>query len=376
MKNNRRPQIIEFTIDHLDPLGQGVHKEDDLVVFIPKTLPGERGRALIKKRVKGVAFAELTELCEASSLRTTPACPHFDQCGSCHYLHTSYEEELNFKRLAMEKLTKKLAFPGELTVHSAPKRFGYRERVQLHYDQARLGYHLPKSHRILEVPGCLLPEDEVQLKLKELYQNQSWKQLVSTPAGHLELRQDRHEPSVKNVKISVNRPYAEGGFTQVFGEMNQALKSRVAAIYLERAAGAKRIVDLFGGNGNLSRDLECEEKIIIDLGPKPLNLPTGVSFKNVDLFDSGAATSAVEGLRPDVLIVDPPRAGLKTLPALIKMMRPKLIIYISCHCATMVRDLESLSRELPNIYQLQSLELFDLFPSTHHFESLAVLELG
>lgn len=362
--------MIEFTIDHLDPLGQGVHKEGDLVVFIPKTLPGERGMARINKRVKGVAFAELTELHVASSLRTTSPCPHFDQCGSCHYLHTSYEEELNFKQQAMEKLTKKLGFTGELKIHPAPRRFAYRERVQLHYDKVHLGYHLPKSHRILEVPGCLLPKEELQHKLKELYQERAW-QSVAPTQGHLELRQD----GVEAVKMSFNRPYAEGGFTQVFEEMNGALKSRVAAIYSERASGAKKLVDLFGGNGNLSRDLNCAEKTIIDLGPGPEALPTGVAFKNVDLFDIEAATEAIDGLLPDVLIVDPPRAGLKTLPTLIRLMRPKLILYISCHCATMVRDLESLSRELPGLYQLNSLELFDLFPSTHHFESLAVLEL-
>lgn len=364
--------MIEFTIDHLDPLGQGVHKEGDLVVFIPKTLPGERGMARIKAKVKGVAFAELTELCEASPLRVKPECPHFDQCGSCHYLHTSYEDELNFKKLAMEKLTKKLNFKGEILLHRAPKRFGYRERVQLHYDKVRLGYHLPKSHRILEVPHCLLPETEIREKMEELYQDEAWKKLVPTISGHLEIRQE----SVKNVKVSYNRAYSDGGFTQVFGEMNDALKSRVKEIYTSNLPAANSLVDLFGGNGNLSRELPCPEKTIIDLGPDPGELPTGSSFRNVDLFDLEAAMSAVNGLRPDVLIVDPPRAGLKTLSSLVDLMKPKLIIYISCHCATMVRDLESIATALPGRYSMSSLELFDLFPSTHHFESLAVLSLG
>ncbi len=371
MKNKRRPQLIEFSIDHLDPLGQGVHKEGDLVVFIPKTLPGERGIARIRKYVKGVAFAEMTELCEASPLRKTPECPHFERCGSCHYLHTDYPQELAFKKQAMEKLTKKLDFSGDILVHSAPRRFAYRERVQLHYDKLHLGYHLPKSHRILEVPECLLAREEIKNKIKLLYQNEAWKKMVPTSEGHLELREDGSE-----VKISFNRPYAEGGFTQVFEEMNLAMKSRVGQIYCDYAPNSKRLVDLFGGNGNLSRELPCLEKTIIDLGPTPTNLPTGTSFRNVDLFDLEAASNSISDLSPDVLIVDPPRAGLKTLPGLIDQMKPKLIIYISCHCATMVRDLESLARDLPGRYSICSLELFDLFPTTHHFESMAVLKLG
>lgn len=366
MKKKQR-ETFHFFIDHLDPLGQGVHKEDEVVTFIPKTLPGEEGLAMIKSRSKGVAFAQLLEIHKKSPQRSDPACPHFDKCGSCHYLHTDYKSELGFKQQAMQRLTKTINHNDlPIKVHPAPRRFAYRERIQLHYDQNQLGYHLPRSHQILPVPSCLLPEEAIQDKIRSLYQDSTWRKLEQQIKGHLEIRRQG-----KETKISWNRPYAEDGFTQVFGEMNLVLKAQVADIARASFPNADLIVDLFGGNGNLSQDLKANQKLIVDIGPRPLQLPPESRFLSLDLFDEKQTFEALRGLNPDILILDPPRSGIKTLSKIVEKLKPKLIIYISCHCATMVRDLKNLSSE----YAITSLELFDLFPTTHHFESLAALKL-
>ena len=84
----------KFLIDHIDPLGQGVFKQDDQVFFIPKTLPGETGDFVIDKKSKGVHFGTCTQITNKSPERITPDCPHFDQCNGCHFLHTHYQNEL------------------------------------------------------------------------------------------------------------------------------------------------------------------------------------------------------------------------------------------------------------------------------------------
>ena len=94
----------KFLIDHIDPLGQGVFKEDGQVYFIPKTLPGESGEFKINKSSKGVNFATCTKLETKSPDRTISECEFFDECNGCHYLHTSYEKEIEFKILSYQKI--------------------------------------------------------------------------------------------------------------------------------------------------------------------------------------------------------------------------------------------------------------------------------
>ena len=101
---------IEFIIDHIDPLGQGVYKKGDDIFFIPKTLPKESGTAIIQKRRKGVHFAKLTELNDKSDKRVTPACDHFSNCQGCHFLHCDYTSEINFKKASFQKM---LAYLGD-----------------------------------------------------------------------------------------------------------------------------------------------------------------------------------------------------------------------------------------------------------------------
>ena len=74
-------------------------------------------------------------------------------------------------------------------------------------------------------------------------------------------------------------------------------------------------------------------------------------------------------MKPDVILVDPPRAGLErsALEAMLAM-QPKTLAYISCDPATLARDARRL---LSGGYQLQQVTPFDLFPHTFHIESVS-----
>ena len=82
-RHHRKPQNIrpiEFEIDNIDPLGQGVSKMGGNITFVAGTLPGETGTALVYRRAKGVQFARLQSLDKVSDKRIEPECPHFDRC--------------------------------------------------------------------------------------------------------------------------------------------------------------------------------------------------------------------------------------------------------------------------------------------------------
>lgn len=361
----RQNRPIPFKISSLDSLGQGVSKSGEKITFIPKTLPGEEGEAILLSEKKGVAFARLNSLKKSSPERIDPVCPHFTRCPSCHYLHTSYERELEAKRDSFQQLFRKLPLP-DLKVIGAPRRTGYRNRIQLHYDTKtrRLGMLDAKTSEIIAVPSCLIGEQKILEGLRELYRNDNW--LRSAPKqplrGHVELY-------LKNdvVHMNWNDTYASGGFTQVYQEMNNRLQDELKIWF---GSEKKPVLDLFAGNGNLTAKLPYSERLCVDVYSEA----KGSDFVSQSLYEAGALSKirselGRRKLSPETIILDPPRSGLSDLSDWLAELQPLRVAYVSCDPHTLVRDLLKVQG-----YQITGAVLLDFFPSTFHFESLIFLE--
>lgn len=356
---------IGFKILSLDSLGQGVSKTENRITFIPKTLPGEEGVATIQSEKKGVAFARALEITTRAAERISPECPHFAQCPSCHYLHAPYERELAAKKESFEQLTRKLPLPG-LKVVPAPRRFSYRNRIQLHFDTKlrQLGMLDARTSTIVPVPQCLIPVEPIRTELKRLYENDQWLRFVpkGSTRGHVELY--LREGMVLQ---HWNEAYASGGFTQVFAEMNEALRLEIQHWY---GSAPGEILDLFAGDGNLSNNLPYSARLCVDVYTEP----KGSDFLSQSLYHKGAlqrirAELGRRNLRPHTLLLDPPRSGLSDLQAWLEELKPGRVAYVSCDPHTMVRDLLKVED-----YRPTGAVLLDFFPSTFHFESLIFLE--
>jgi 23S rRNA (uracil1939-C5)-methyltransferase len=362
----RQKRIVAFEITGMDSLGQGVSKISDKVTFIPKTAVGDNGECEIQSEKKGVAFGRLSSLSKISSQRIKPDCVHFDKCPSCHYQHVSYEQELIYKKENFEQLFRKLPLP-PVEVVAAPERYHYRNRIQLHYSLKTklIGMRDPQTFAITPIPQCIIGRNEVLNEIRRLYENSTWlKEAPTHPhEGHVEIYFHNNE-----LKVSWNKGYAEGGFTQVYEVMNQKLKN----ILLDEwnTPSSIHLLDLFGGNGNLSNDLSYSKRLCVDLYRK---LP-GEDFFNQDIYDEKALKNVLQevkkkGLIIEHLLLDPPRSGLKNLNEWIEVIKPKSIAYVSCDPHTMARDLMGLSG-----YTLRKAYLIDFFPATFHFESFIILE--
>jgi 23S rRNA (uracil1939-C5)-methyltransferase len=360
-------RIVPFHITHMDSLGQGVSKETDKITFIEKTLPGEQGQCQLLAEKKGVAFARVQSLTQASPARTEAACPHFEQCPSCHYQHTDYQHELQFKAQNLERMLRKLPHP-ELEVFPAPQRLGYRNRIQLHYDlpAGLLGMLDAKLNQILPVPECLIGVPMVQQELQRLYHQQRWQQEApaDTARGHVEIY-----ATPEGLRVSWNQPYASGGFTQVFDHMNQLMRSQLQqwAAQLDY----HQLLDLFAGNGNLSQQLSFQQRLCVDMYPPAL---PGADFFSQNLYAAGALKQVERELqrrqlKPEVMLLDPPRSGLKDLAHWVQVLKPRYLAYVSCDPHTLVRDVAQLSE-----YSTKRVLLMDFFPATWHFETLLLME--
>jgi len=367
-KTSHKPRTIEFEIDHMDPLGQGVSKKGGRITFVAGTLPGETGTAVVYKSAKGVQFARLQILDQVADNRIKPDCPHFDRCPGCQFLHTDYASELAYKKATLSRNLAALNVPEEsIELVAAPRRLAYRNRVQLHYRHKYIGMLDTVSNEVLEVPQCKILRSELQPAFDRLYQG-DWTQDHSGH-GHCELYFRSGEVSVR-----WDEDYAHGGFSQVYEEMNLELQSRVQALLEELEISS--LLDLFSGTGNLSNAYAAAggSRVLIDSYTDFTGADRPDNFHQMDLYDDQTLsnfTRRMGGSGFDIMLIDPPRRGFPALDSWVKKIKPQYVLYVSCNPASLARDLRGLSAK----FRFKSVQLLDLFPATSHFETLVLLEM-
>ena len=178
-------------------------------------------------------------------------------------------------------------------------------------------------------------------------------------------------PLLEDVSITWDQDYAAGGFSQVNQDMNHKLVNGLAK--LANDLDIKSVLDLFGGNGNLSQKMLDQNVHVVDTYPHKIS-SEHQSFHQLSLEDnvySQIRNDFLSDQAPDLMIVDPPRRGFKQISTAIDELRPKFLLYISCHPASMLRDLKQISEQIEPI----KWEVWDLFPGTFHFEALTLLKL-
>ncbi len=212
---------------------------------------------------------------------------------------------------------------------------------------------------------------EVSEALRNLYLDKSWKKTIGSgpPYGHLEIYLQNNQ-----TQIHVNQTYSAGGFSQVNNLMNNVLLDLVDKKIKELSLGDNpNILDLFGGNGNLTRNISQGNIFVVDGFPAKKELLTPYqTFIQIDLFSSNFLELFPAKIKTnfiDLLILDPPRSGFKGLEQFINSYSVRNILYVSCNPATLTRDLASIQKK----FKIKEVHLLDFFPSTYHFESLVLL---
>ena len=162
---------------------------------------------------------------------------------------------------------------------------------------------------------------------------------------------------------------------------DQAERLYEAAIAQAQLTGREVVLDLYCGTGTITLAMagaagrvigvEIVEQAIADARENARRN----HIENAEFFcaDAGQAAQrlAEEGVRPDVITVDPPRKGLH--PAVIDAiarMAPRRVVYISCNPETQARDLAHLTARG---YRVESICPVDMFPHTHHVETIVLL---
>lgn len=358
------------------------------------------------------ARAELVEVLEPSPERVTPCCPHFQTCGGCHYQHIPYERQIQIKadilRDQLERIGKLENPPVQPTIPS-PSPWNYRNHMQFHLTpEGQLGFVAAGGDGVAPITECHLPEaainatwplldaeailgldrlalclganDDLMLVLESsdphpvsLEVDLPLSVVHLGPGGALVLAGDDH------IVIEVlGRPFrvSAGSFFQV----NTALAGNMVQHLLDNLPLSEEstLVDAYCGVGLFSAFLAPHVRRLIGIETSPQACEDFET--NLDEFNHvGLYKAPVEGVlpglnpRPEVIVVDPPRAGLArpTLDAILAL-QPQTLAYISCDPATLGRDARRLTA---GGYELKQVTPFDLFPQTYHIESISFFRL-
>ncbi|PYS75082.1 MAG: hypothetical protein DMF73_01925 [Acidobacteria bacterium] len=397
---------MEVTIERILPGGFGLAHAEGRTLMVALAAPGDRLRVRVD-RVKGnVGFASIIEVVEPSPVRIAPPCPYFGRCGGCDFQQLTYEAQLSAKaeiiKDCLHRIGRINTVP-DFNITAAPHQWRYRSRAQWQYDSVRqrLGYFESASHRVCDVSECAVLAPELQRTLETLRHNMSEGLLPDDAKYFRAVAGDEGvsvAPGVSGPSIGedddserlpdINRSIGEEKYklnAQSFFQTNADLLPRLIAGAIGDLSGDTAI-ELYCGVGLLTLPLarRFNRVIAVEENSDAANFArenlAGADLVNAEVVAADVAAwiesdlkcgVGAGALEIDFLLLDPPRAGAESrVIGGILQLKPKRICYVACDPATLARDLKKL---IAGGYSLDSLDAFDMFPQTHHVETIAKL---
>lgn len=421
---NSREDI--WRIEKLVPGGAGMARlADGRVGFVEGVLPGERVSVQTKSDRRGYTEGLRLRVLEPSADRVTEACEIADVCGGCDWQHVAYPAQLKLKAsLIAEALQRTGGFRDlpPIAVTASPKSLAYRLRARFHIDdKGEIGFHEKRSHRVIPVARCpvLLPELEAALVDFRRIAAPLPEQLCAFESAELRVAPlapkrviqlgARGEPRVARAKaahllerlesefaVAINGlrtdfsqsfplsrelslEVAPQAFVQVNWDVNLALVDYVVQGALTR--GCRRFVDAYAGAGNFTLPLAHAGLTGVSIEAQPEGARTaaqafarhGLTSLEALADDAARALARLARQRDafDLILLDPPRKGAEALLAPLLALRPPHVAYCSCDPVTLARDLRALCQ---GGYTIEEVRGFDMFPGTHHVETVVWLK--
>ncbi|GIU81287.1 MAG: class I SAM-dependent RNA methyltransferase [Acidobacteria bacterium] len=388
-------EILEVTIQKVVPGGYGLAYARELTIFVPLAAEGDRLKVKIYKRNAQTAFATIVEIIEPSKERREPLCRYFGECGGCDFQHLAYsiqlEKKVQIVRDCLQRIGK--IHLDEIPIIESEQEWSYRLRAQWHVDleSRKIGYFKRNSNEVVDVETCPILTPRLQEFLCDFRSQIIRQSLLTKGKIHVEVATDGKNVSVfskdfpsETDQLSIKVGAEEYLFdSRVFFQANRFLLQRLIETALDDFSG-EMALDLYCGVGFFTLPLARRFRSVIAVEESPEAVRFAVKnaeiqgIKNVKFFARKVSEFLGEKTRNlvkelkdlDFVLLDPPRTGMekKVVEELIRL-EPKQICYVSCDPATLARDLRKLNEK----YEIVSVIALDLFPQTHHVESVVKL---
>jgi 23S rRNA (uracil1939-C5)-methyltransferase len=385
--------LIEVEIKKIVPRGLGLAFAPELTIFVALAVAGDTVVARLTEIKGRTAFAEVEKVVTPSPQRITPPCPYVGRCGGCDFQQMTYAAQLEAKiGIIRDNLHRigKIEYENEITVVPSPNEFGYRLRAQWHIDanKREIGYYERDSRNLVAIQHCpiLLPEldNALQRVRSEIDWTKFWPDKGAIDAacgdgGAVSL----YSPDLDLGDEEITMSAAGERYTfaaHAFFQGNKFLIETLIETAIGDAAG-EHALDLYSGVGLFTLPLARRFKKVIAVEDYQPSVEFAVKnignagMTNVELVSMPVGVFLDEYPRSgqiDFVLLDPPRSGTekKTVLDLIKL-RPRIVSYVSCDPSVLARDLR---RFVDDGYAIESITAIDLFPQTHHVETVVRLK--
>ena len=368
---------VTLTIEDIAFGGEGIGRLDELVVFVPFVAMGEVVEVEVVELKKKFARARLLRVIESSKERVEPKCRYFGECGGCQYQHLDYAAQVRIKHKQIGDLFERIGHLDRSLVAAVapcPKPYGYRNRIMIRsqWDKFKqglnIGYIRADNRLVVDIERCEIAEESLN------------EQIANARA---------HPPPKGGLKVVLRiiperwEVPPDSFFQNNFFLLPELVKTVREMI---SAGGAKHLLDLYCGVGffaietaDLVQDFAAIELDVLAIRSARKNAAAR-QVSNGE-FVAASVDEALPGILArfsadqTTIILDPPRKGCPPAALeLLRQARPKQLIYVSCHPATIARDLNTLCRE--GVFRVVAVKPLDMFPQTAHVECVADIRLA
>ena len=390
--------------------GDGVGRTEGMVVFVPRTAPGDVARVRIA-RAKRFARGELLSLDEPSAARVDPPCPHctIDRRGGCQIQHLAYDAQLDAKRVIIGDALRRIGRRDvdDPVVEPSDMSWRYRRKLTLHLRRAR-GRWIAGLHpyddpvHVFDLADCPITDDRVMSVWSELRAafdalprerslrvavrllddgasvtvegGRAWPDPESLLARSARVTEVWWRPDEGALRLVASRT-AEHRGGAAFAQVNEGVAARLRERLLARvrAHAPAHVIDAYAGTGATARSLAADGRrvtaIELDRGAVE-TLRDGLGAPSIVI--GGKVEDHIGGALPaDVVLLNPPRAGIDArVASALESRRDSVhaLFYVSCDPATLARDLA----RMPS-FRLVDVRGYDMFPQTAHVETVCEL---
>jgi 23S rRNA (uracil1939-C5)-methyltransferase len=389
------------------------------VIFVDGAIPGELAEVELKHRRKKLWYAGVVALREPSPHRVAPPCPYVPECGGCQLQHVDAAHQLELKRgIVLDAMRRQQVPLPEVRVHGMDDPWRYRWRGEFHVvpgevgmADAGLGFNRARSWSAIAVDDCLIHHDTVSRSLPALRQAVRDGGDDRLTVVHLTVGDGGRELLMRGKPRRTLDPHAvdaaarslppdlhwntesttlhwRGHMFRVmpesFIQVNQGMVDVLYGLALDALGDLRdaRVVDGYAGIGVLSTAVAETAREVVCIEENPVAVHMGRLNARMNGVEDRlryvcapveTALSAVAAEAPlDAVVLDPPRAGCEGgVTGWLALAGPPRVVYVSCDPATLARDLHVLVSSGP--YSVASFDLVDMFPQTHHVESVVAL---